>query len=421
MKHYIKQIIKNPLFTGSAVMIVGSNATNFLNYIYHLIIGRMLGPVNYSELAAIFSLIGLAAMVPASFGPVIVKFISASKTDVQITTLISWFNKKIFLFAGVITLLVLLISAPLSSFLQIENKMLIAVSSLVFLFMIPAVLNRGVLQGLLRFKSMVTSILAENSIRLISGVSFIYLGFSVFGATIGLVLAAFIGFLLSRLFIRDYFKKEPESKPDIAPMLRYSFPVVIQSVAVTSLYSTDVLLVKHFFSPHDAGIYAALSTLGKIIFFGAGPISAVMFPLVSKRESEGENYTKIFIYSLVLTILLSSGILFIYWMFPKFTISILYGASYLEAAGLLVWFGVFIALFTLCSLLIHFYLSLGKVKVVLLPLIAALAQILGIFTYHDSLKTVITVSITVTALLLVGLLIYLRYAAKVNFSNRPDL
>lgn len=421
MKHHIKQIIKNPLFAGSVVMIIGSNVTNFLNYIYHLIIGRMLGPANYSELAAILSLIGLLAMVPASFGPVIVKFISASKTDSQITSLISWFDKKVFLLAGIIALLVLLASAPLALFLQIENKMLIVVSSLIFLFMMPSILNRGALQGLLRFKSMVISILAENSIRLIMGVLFIYLGFSVFGATIGLVLAAFIGFLLSRLFIRDYLKKEPAGKPDIIPMLKYSFPVVIQSIAVTSLYSTDVLLVKHFFSPHDAGIYAALSTLGKIILFGAGPISAVMFPLVSKRESEGGNYTRIFIYSLFLTLLLSLSILFIYWMFPKFTINTLYGASYLEATGLLVWFGVFIALFTLCSLLIHFYLSLGKVKVVLLPLLAALAQILGIITYHDSLKTVITVSITVTALLLVSLLIYLKYATKINFSNRPGL
>ena len=39
----------------------------------------------------------------------------------------------------------------------------------------------------------------------------------------------------------------------------------IQALAFTSFFTTDLILVKHFFPPFEAGIYAALSTLGKII------------------------------------------------------------------------------------------------------------------------------------------------------------
>ena len=60
-----KSLIKNPLFSGSAIMIIGSNLSNFIAYVYHLIIGRLLGPSSYGTLAALLSLMGLVAV---SFG-----------------------------------------------------------------------------------------------------------------------------------------------------------------------------------------------------------------------------------------------------------------------------------------------------------------------------------------------------------------
>lgn len=67
------------------------------------------------------------------------------------------------------------------------------------------------------------------------------------------------------------------------------------------------------------------------------------------------------------------------------------------------------SLFTFSSLLINYSLSLGRTKVVLLPLFAALIQIVVISIFHQSLFQVITVSILVIALLFASLLIYLSF------------
>ena len=207
-------------------------------------------------------------------------------------------------------------------------------------------------------------------------------------------------------------------------MLMFTIPVFIQNFATTSLYSSDVILVKHFFSSHDAGIYAALSTLGKIIFFAAGPIGAVMFPLVSKRSAKGENYKRVFKFSFVATVFLSGAILSVYLLFPSLAIQLLYGSLFLEASSLLLWFGIFITFFTLASLIINYTLSLGRTRVVIFPAIAAVFQIVLIWFFHDSLFSIILISILVNALLLVALLIYSIYSNnghKANFSHSAGI
>lgn len=422
----VNEFMAHPLFAGSFIMIFGSNAVNFLNYIYHLIMGRLLGPSNYGELAALFSLSGLLGIIPGSLSLVIIKYVSSSKTDEEVEDIIRWFNKKIFLSAIGLFLLIVVLASYISSFLNIQNYLLIILTGSVFLFSIPALFNRSVLQGLLRFKQMVISVLAETSLKLILGVLFVYLGFSVGGAVGALVVAGWVGWILSRMAIADFIKKGEIKLPQIKQFFLYSVPVLIQSVAMTSIYSTDLILVKHFFSPHEAGIYASLSTLGKIIFFGTGPIGAVMFPLVAKKQSRGENYVKIFNYSLLLTIAASITILAIYWLFPEIVIKILYGPLYLEGANLLVWFGIFTTLFTLSSLYISYNLSMGKTKVVIIPSIVAILQIVGIWIYHYNLMIVITISVVVNALLLSLLLIYSTYESyggrnKLNLGHSPSV
>lgn len=422
----IRQIITHPLFSGSAIMIVGSNATNFINYVYHLVMGRLLGPSNYGDLATLFSIIGLISIIPTSLSLVIIKYISSSRTEEDIEGIVRWFDKKIFLATVSFFLLILILTPYASSFLNIQNNVLITLMGAAFLFSIPSLFNRSVLQGLLRFKQMLISILVETSLKLLVGVLLVYLGFSVGGAVAALVVATCAGWVLSRIAITDYIKKEKVKLPQVRAFFLYSIPVLIQSIAMTSIYSTDLIMVKHFFSSHEAGIYASLSTLGKIIFFGAGPIGAVMFPLVAKKQSRGENYVKVFNYSLLLTIILSVAITTVYWLFPEIAIRTLYGSLYLEGANLLVWFGIFITLFTLSSLFVAYNLSMGKTLVVIIPSIVAILQIVGIWIYHYDLMIVITISVLVNALLLILLLIYSIYGRgvttrdKIDFSNSPS-
>jgi len=86
-------------------------------------------------------------------------------------------------------------------------------------------------------------------------------------------------------------------------MFSYAVPTFVTVLFLTSFTSTDVILVKHFFNSHDAGFYAGLSLIGKVIFYFTAPIPAVMFPLLVKRHATGKNFVNLFYLALILVIL----------------------------------------------------------------------------------------------------------------------
>ena len=408
----IFNFIKHPLFSGSMILVIGSNSVSFLNYLYHFVMGRMLGPSSYGELVVLISVIGFLGIIPGSLSMVIIKYISSAKNQDEIAILTNWLKDRSFKVALGLFILIVIISPFIISFLHINQLWYMLLVAATYFFSIPSLVNKSVLQGLLKFKEMMFAVLAENLAKLVLAVLLVYVGFAIGGVMVSLAVASVVGWYISKIYLKDFKRQRNPNLSDIRPMLLFAIPVMIQSFSVTSLISSDLILVKHFFSAHDAGIYSAISTLGKIIFFGAGPIGAVIFPMVAGKQSKGEDYRRVFIYSLAATFFLALGLLSIYWLFPSLIITMLYNSSYLEGKNLLFWFGLSMSLFTVSSLLISYSLSLGKTKVVIFPLVAASLQIILIWFYHYSLFSVISVSISVIALLLVSLLIYLSFGKE---------
>ena len=394
-------------------MIVGSNFANFIAYIYHLVLGRLLGPAQYGNLAAILSVLGMFSTAFVFISLVIVKFVSAAKKS-ELPGLFSWFSKKAFLISSIIGVLLLILTPYLSSFLHMDSNVIIFVGPVLFFFFL-SLTYRSFLQGILRFKQVVLITNAEFISRFLFGLIFVVIGLSVFGATLGIFLSSVVGYIMSRIFLKQF--RLGGGKDQFGggkEILTYAAPIFLISLAKNSIFSTDVILVKHFFASHDAGIYASLSTLGKIIFYGSGPISAVMFPIVSQRQSRKKGYVGIFFISLLITVGIAGVVLLIYWLLPELAVGVLYGEEFLSAAPNLVWFGLFMAIFALSSLTIGFYLARGKTNIVFLIVLAAIGQAVGIWLFHDSILTVIKVSIVSVSFLLASLLIYFGYELKIG-------
>ena len=412
---FAANIFAHPLFSGSAVMIVGTNIANVIAYFYHLVLGRIMGPSEYGELASIISLLGMFMVSFAFLGTVIVKFISSSE-EKDVETLFSWFFKKAIIYGLIIGVVIFSFSKPISTFLHVDRSIIALLGPIIFISFLSLVF-RSFLQGQMRFFKV--AVLANSDMvgRLILGVALVIYGWSVYGAVAGILAATMITFILGKFFTGNYkIFKIKSSINNGKKVLSYAVPIFFASFAINSFFSSDLILVKHFFAPKDAGIYASLSTLGKIIFFAASPVAAVMFPMVSKRQSKGHSYRKIFIFSLLITFFISLAVLTMYLLFPKFLIRIFYGSEFLGAADYLFSMGVFMAIFTMSSLIVNFYLSQGKTKVVIFVVIAALIQVVGIWFYHESIREVIRISITAASLLLASLLLYFGYETKKNGS-----
>ena len=410
----IKSIISHPLFSGSALMIIGSNVANFFAYIYHLVIGRMLGPAGYGELASIINLIGLFSVTFGFLGLVIMKFVSGGKKS-DIPVFFNWVKGRTLIAAAVVGTVMFLATPLLAKFLNSNTYPIALAGPILFLYFVGYI-YRSFLQGLLEFGKVVLTSNLDLFGRLVLGVLFVFLGLSVFGGVLGIFVSSALSLFLTIYFLKKYVKNTKGKKPfsGSKEVWAYSIPIFVMSLSTNSMYMSDVILAKHFFDPYTSGIYASLSTLGRIIFYGTAPVAAVMFPLISKSFARKENYKKIFYLSLLLTLILCLGILGIYYLFPELVISILYGSGFVGGSKYLVWFGGFMTIFTINSLIINYFLSINITKPVYLSLIASIAQIVVIWFFHSSILEVVRVSFVISLVLLISLVIYLTYEAYLS-------
>jgi O-antigen/teichoic acid export membrane protein len=419
IKTLIQNSLKNPLLSGSMVMVFGTNLSNFLAYLYHVVFGRLLSLESYGTLAATLAFIGFVSSAVTFFSIVIVKFVSAADAKHK-ESLLQWFFRKS-LYIGIIVCFISIIATPmLSSFLHI-NPQIIFLAGPIFLITLLSLVFKSHLQGILKFTQFVVVLNTEMLGRLLFGLVFVYLGWDVFGAITGLFVSLLVGAFLGKMYLRDHtIWKIPTFPVDTKKIASYSLPILISSFATNSLLSSDVLLIKHFFEPRDAGIYASIATIGKIVFYAAAPLNSVMFPMVSQKHANGEKYMKVFLSSIGLTLAMSLSVLMLFLIIPHFIVGSLYGDRYADASANILWYGIFMTFFTLSSLVLNFFLSIGKTKLVFVALFAAVAQIAGIWFYHDSLFSVIQISTVVSVLFFVTLLLYFGITSKLD-TNKVKL
>lgn len=409
MREKIRLIAFNKFFSSSVIMIVGTNIVNLFNYIYHFLMGRMLGPSAYGELAALISIVGLLLIIPTSFGLAITRMVATEAKDKHVKSALKKIVYMALVFSFCFSLIFFAIAPIISDYLRISNIWSVIFAGLFFTFSMVSFVYKSILQGLLRFERFISSMIGETAVKLFLGVLLVNLGYGSFGALGAIFIGAMLGLFLAKHWVGDFLKVDGEKKDTnkhIKELFLFSLPLTVYTIAQTSLFSADLILVKHFFPNFEAGIYAALSSLGKIILFGAGPVVFVMFPMISQKYSNREKYARIFFLSLGFTLLVCGALLALFYFIPDYVIRYSVGSSYLGATGILFLFGVFMSLVSLSNLMINLQLAIKRTSVVILPSIAAIAQIVLINFFHSSLHEVIIISIIIAMLLFFGLFIF---------------
>lgn len=390
-------------------MIFGSNLSNFIAYVYHFVIGRLLSEAEYGELGAILSFMGLLGMIISFFGLVIVKFVSSEKES-ELKAVFAWFYNFGVKFGLVVSIIIFLTTPLMAKFLHIDVLTLILIGPIFFVSTL-SLLFSSFLQGMLKFGKIIMAMNAQIVLRLVFGVLLVLVGFSVFGAVVGYFLSSLLTFIMLRSFVKEFRDSSVNNFfGKHKSVFFYAVPIFVSTFFTYALVSLDVIIVKHYFPASDAGVYTVLSTLGRIIFYSVAPISAVIFPIIARRASQGKEYRSIFKLSLVMSLIAVASILLFYWLLPSLVIGVLYGRDkYIDAYPLLSPMAIFVSLFALSSQIINYYLSLNITKVVIFLPVALLAQVAGFVLFHGDLISIIMVSIVVTGVLflvLVGKLVY---------------
>jgi len=250
------------------------------------------------------------------------------------------------------------------------------------------------------------------------GIVLVKMGLSLTGAILALLLAGPFCYIFTLWQVNKIFKSTAGQKTnetlelDKKEILSYSWPTVITMGLLVISLNIDVIMIKHFFTLEDAGIYAAISTVGKIILYVTSPIVSVMFPMISEKRMKGEKHYRLFIYSILITLVGGIAIEGLYIVMPGFVMKVLYGQAYVSLYHLLPEVGLFMLSYTMVNIVVNYYLSIKNfIFVWAFALIIAL-QIILISLWHPSILAVVRTLASTTLLFFIIMMAYYLFLRK---------
>lgn len=418
----LKNLFKHELVSGSFFVFAGTLVSSFLAFVLNVYFARELSYADYGTLSSLISIVTLLTIPAGAISVVIVRyatlFFARGEEDRAGAFYIKSF-KYILIYSFILNVIFIILFPVISNFLKISDIGLIVLVALSVALFYLATLNIAFLQSLLKFRLLGFIYFIAGIGKLIGGIALVYLGFRVYGAILATFIFSLIDYVFSLVPLRKTISNAgKEVSIGTKDFTSYAIPTTIALFSLSSFISTDVLLVKHFFTGVEAGFYGGLSLVGKVIFYFTGPIPMVMFPLIVKKHENSEKYHKLFYASLVLVLIPSVSITIFYFLFPEFTIKLfLGGKGYLTMAPYLGLFGVFLTIFSINNVFINFFLSIKKTLVWGIVLIWSVAQIGLIILIHDNFYQIIYINIITSVLLLVFLVLYYL---KVHGFSKPN-
>lgn len=416
MKKNLKTITSHPLISGSAIVFIGSFLINGCNYLFNLLMGRVLSVSEYGVLISIISLISFFSIFQAVLANLFTKFsaeFSARKhLDLQ-AAFIGYGFRMSALIAFVFFLVLLLFFIPISSFLNISVSdpgfLLLAflTISVVILLSFPL----GVFQGELKFIKVTLLNVSGVITKILVGLVLVLGGLGVYGGLIAVLLSFLLPYILG---ISNLFKKITEKKEEmmarvnfISEFKKVSLPFLLATLSITVIQNTDVIFARHYLSPVDAGRFAALSLMGKAIFYVTSPIYLVFFPLIIHKKEKKEKTLGTLL--LAGFIILSCNLFFssMYFIFPAFIIRLFFPApEYQVLISNLGLYSLFVSFFSVAFLLHNYFLSISKSGIYKINLLAAIFFITLLVFYHDSIQHIVYALLSSSLLLLTFLFVY---------------
>lgn len=415
MKELIRKSINHPLISGSSIIFIGSFFVSIGNYVYNLLMGRFLSVQDYGLLTSLTSLFVLLGLFSNAFSNIFVKFAAANKGagNERGTQMLFAYGIRILSVFAVILLVVLLIFIPvLRSFLHIERIELILYIIIAVIFSLFLTLPLGILQGRMQFISLSVANLSQPVIKIVVALLLLSAGFAVVSPLIAIVVSVAIPMVVLYSYLYGYYRKKKhegsfDKKVFKKEFTHYSYTYFLAGAGIALMSNTDILLVRHFFNEVVSGQYAALSLMGKAIFYLIMPINFAFFPLIAYKRERKERLFGTVLLAFGIVTLASLVLSFIYFAFPSLILAIFFPApEYQDLKQYLGLFSLYIMMFSLATLLSSFFLSIGKTGIYKISLVTALLQIMMIYFFHNSLYQVIGSMFFSSLLFFVILLVY---------------
>jgi O-antigen/teichoic acid export membrane protein len=379
------------------IFFVGSVTVGVLNYLYYPIMGRMLTPAAFGEVQTLISLFLQITIFLMVLGLVTINIVANYSSRMERDAVVLEFEHLALVASIVLLLLTVIFQQQLKRFLQFDASWPFILLMLALVASVPFTFRGAFLRGRQKFglASLVNVIGAGG--KIVFSVALVALGAGTSGAIGGLVAAQIAACAAAAWWASRYGLKRPAGQtllrlPNmqlLRPEIRYGVLVLVGSLVVTMQYSIDIVVVKHYFDPHTAGLYAGMASVARIIFFLTASVALVLMPMVKLTAEPGEN-RRLLIKSLVLLAAAGVPVLAVFILAPTQVVTALMGKEYADVAHLLPQLSVAIFTVSVLNLMVSYYLALRRYAVAPIIIIGAVVTYALLLTRHNTLRAIVT-------------------------------
>jgi O-antigen/teichoic acid export membrane protein len=388
--------------SGSFVLLSASGLATAINFAYNIAVAQSLGPIGFGQASAVYTLLILLLTVTLSFQIVSAKAVAQQSSPEAKLEVHRSFHRNAWICGIIVALLLLLFQTAIADFLNLPSPILIVLLAIGAAFYVPLGSQRGYLQGAYGFRRLAINIVLEGLVRLFGSLLLIRLGFGVPGVIAANAAAVAAAYLATG----PRFAAAVPTGLGLPDAFREVLQAVVFCGGQALINNCDIVLVKHFFPATAAGLYAAVSLVGRVIFFFCYAVVNTMFPLMAGTRSEERNNHKLLATSLLTVLAIGSTLVLCIRLAPAGIWTSLFGPQF-EIAGkyglpyLLALYATATVIYSLSVVMITYEMSYKIANTSWVQLAFSGVVVAGICRYHSSLRQVIWVQLVLMAVLLV--------------------
>ena len=391
------------ILSGSFVLLLGSGLATAINFGYNISVARFLGPTAFGHATAVYTLLTLISAVTLSFQIVPAKVVAQQSSPEAQSGVYRDFHRSAWACGIFVALVMLLFQRGIADYLKLPSPVLVELIAIGAAFYVPLGSRRGYIQGAYGFRSLATNLILEGLVRLSGSLLLMMLGFGVRGVIAANAAAIAVA----------YFAAAPKLAPAVPSQLRLSYALresmqaMVFFAGQVIINNCDIVLVKHFFTPTLAGLYAAVAMVGRVIFALSSAVVNSMFPLVAGTRDEERKDLRVIATSLLLVLTMGCALALGLRLAPAgiwtaflgsgFGVAGKYGLPYLLSL-----YAITTVVYSLSVVMITYEMSYKIANTSWVQLAFSGVVIAGICQFHSSLRQVILVQLV----LMIGLLVF---------------
>lgn len=395
------------LISAGLIFMVGAGATAVFNYLFHLFMGRMLGPIEYGVLGSLFAIIYMFMFSASTFNTVTSRY--SAKFLGNKSYLKKFVADGVLKVAGIGLILLAVyisLSGIIADFLNLQNVSgVILVGIIAYISVVSAIFS-GALNGMHKFVWQNLSSFAFVILKFFVAILLVYLGFGVNGALVAILIGVIAGLLIAGYPVVKSLKNIMPEKTETPGIFRYFVIVSFAYLLPILLITFDLIMVKHLFSSAEAGFYAAAGNVAKIIWFGSGFLTGAIFPKAVKLHLSGKKSSKILRKGLLYTFVLVAIGVSVYFMIPEFIVSLLYGADYVSVAEIIGVFGLALGIYSLINIIIFYDLAIERYGFIWILAFGLILEVVLILLFNENISQIVNCVLASVSVIFVLMLAY---------------